>query len=333
MSKNEKSKSDFAALDAEIEKMNKMHGVGSIIGGNEIIPVSKTSSGSLALDIALGGGWAVGKFIELIGPESSGKTTTSIHALIEQQKAFPDKKVAIVDAEHALDIEYAKAIGLNSDMLLISQPDSGEQALDIIIALASSNQISAILVDSIAALTPKAEIEGDMEDNQMGLQARMISKGCRKIASIADKNKVTVFWTNQLRMKIGVMFGNPETTPGGVAMKFYAGQRLDLRKKEGTKDKNTNEVLNIEVSVKVIKNKYAPPFRKCTLHIGFGSGFDNTASVIDYAVTLGIIKASGSWFSYGETRLGQGRESVKALLQDNPELLEELESKIKAHIV
>ncbi|HEY3390911.1 MAG TPA: recombinase RecA, partial [Prolixibacteraceae bacterium] len=283
--------------------------------------------GSIALDLAMGiGGYPKGRVIEIFGPESSGKTTLAIHAIAESQKA--GGIAAIIDAEHAFDPTYAQKLGVNIDELLISQPDNGEQALEIADSLIRSGAIDIIVIDSVAALTPKAEIEGEMGDSKMGLQARLMSQALRKLTGSISKTKTCVIFINQLRDKIGVMFGNPETTTGGNALKFYASVRLDIRKIGQLKD--GEEVQGSHTRVKVVKNKVAPPFRKAEFDILYGEGISKVGEIIDLGVEINLIKKAGSWFSYGETKLGQGREGVKALLKDNPELMEELESKILA---
>ena len=282
-------------------------------------------TGSLALNAALGvGGYPKGRIIEIYGPESSGKTTLAIHAIAEAQKA--GGIAAFIDAEHAFDRFYAKKLGVDVDELLISQPDNGEQALEIADQLIRSSAIDIIVIDSVAALTPKAEIEGDMGDNKVGLQARLMSQALRKLTSTISKTNTTCIFINQLREKIGVMFGNPETTTGGNALKFYASVRLDIRRVTTLKDGDTP--IGNQVRVKIVKNKVAPPFRKAEFEITFGEGISHVGEIVDLGVELGIIKKSGSWFSYGETRLGQGRDAVKKIIKDNPDLADELEQKI-----
>ena len=318
------------ALQLTIEKIEKSYGKGSImrLGDKPVDDVAAISSGSITLDLALGiGGYPKGRVIEIFGPESSGKTTLAIHAIAEAQKQ--GGIAAIIDAEHAFDPGYATKLGVNINELLISQPDNGEQALEIADNLIRSGAIDIIVIDSVAALTPKAEIEGEMGDSKMGLQARLMSQALRKLTANISKTKTCCIFINQLREKIGVMFGNPETTTGGNALKFYASVRLDIRKIGQLKD--GEEVQGNHCRVKVVKNKIAPPFRKAEFDIIFGEGISKTGEIIDLGVELNIIKKSGSWFSYGETKLGQGRESVKALLIDNPELSEEIEKKIIAN--
>ncbi len=318
------------ALQLTMDKIEKSYGKGSImrLGDRPVDDVAAISSGSIALDLALGiGGYPKGRVIEIFGPESSGKTTLAIHAIAEAQKQ--GGIAAIIDAEHAFDPGYATKLGVNINELLISQPDNGEQALEIADNLIRSGAIDIIVIDSVAALTPKAEIEGEMGDSKMGLQARLMSQALRKLTASISKTKTCCIFINQLREKIGVMFGNPETTTGGNALKFYASVRLDIRKIGQLKD--GEEVQGNHTRVKVVKNKIAPPFRKAEFDIIFGEGISKTGEIIDLGVELNIVKKSGSWFSYGETKLGQGRESVKALLIDNPELSEEIEKKIIAN--
>ena len=325
--KNQMNKEKLKALQLTMDKIEKSYGKGSIMrmGDRAVEDVPAISSGSIALDVALGvGGYPKGRVIEIFGPESSGKTTLAIHAIAEAQKA--GGIAAIVDAEHAFDPYYAKKLGVNIDELLISQPDSGEQALEITDNLIRSGAIDIIVIDSVAALTPKAELEGEMGDSKMGLQARLMSQALRKLTANINKTKTCCIFINQLREKIGVMFGNPETTTGGNALKFYASVRLDIRKIGQIKD--GEEVQGNNVRVKVVKNKVAPPFRKAEFDIFYGEGISKSGEIIDLGVNYNIIKKSGSWFSYGDTKLGQGRESVRSLIIDNPELAHELETKI-----
>lgn len=310
-----------------MSKIEKDFGRGSVmkLGDEQIEDVEVIPTGSLALNAALGvGGYPKGRIIEIYGPESSGKTTLAIHAIAEAQKR--GGIAAFIDAEHAFDRFYAKKLGVDVDELLISQPDNGEQALEIADQLIRSSAIDIIVIDSVAALTPKAEIEGDMGDNKVGLQARLMSQALRKLTSTISKTNTTCIFINQLREKIGVMFGNPETTTGGNALKFYASVRLDIRRVTTLKDGDTP--IGNQVRVKIVKNKVAPPFRKAEFEITFGEGISHVGEIVDLGVELGIIKKSGSWFSYGESRLGQGRDAVKKIIKDNPELSEELEGKI-----
>ena len=315
------------ALQLAMEKIEKEYGKGTIMkmGEENIEDVSVISSGSIGLNLALGvGGYPRGRIIEIYGPESSGKTTLAIHAIAEAQKA--GCIAAIIDAEHAFDRFYAEKLGVDIDNLLISQPDSGEQALEVADQLIRSSAIDIIVIDSVAALTPKAELEGDMGDNKVGLQARLMSQALRKLTASINKTNTTCIFINQLREKIGVMFGSPETTTGGNALKFYASVRLDIRKSTSIKD--GDNVLGNQTKVKVVKNKVAPPFRKAEFDIMFGEGISLAGEIIDLGVEAGVIKKSGAWFSYNDTKLGQGRDAAKRLIQDNPELLEELRDKI-----
>jgi len=319
------------ALQAAMEKIEKDFGKGSIMrmGDEQVVNVDVIPTGSIGLDAALGvGGYPRGRIIEIYGPESSGKTTLAIHAIAETQKI--GGTAAFIDAEHAFDRFYAEKLGVNISDLLISQPDNGEQALEIAEQLIRSSAIDIIVIDSVAALTPKKEIEGDMGDSAVGLQARLMSQALRKLTSTIAKTNTTCIFINQLREKIGVMFGNPETTTGGNALKFYASVRIDVRKSTPVKD--GEEILGNLTKVKVVKNKVAPPFRRCEFDIIFGEGISKLGEIIDLGVEYGIIKKSGSWFSYGESKLAQGRDGVKTLLKDNPELCEELEAKIKQAI-
>lgn len=320
---NEKLK----ALQAAMANIEKNFGKGSIMkmGDESIEAVEVIPSGSIGLNAALGvGGYPKGRIIEIYGPESSGKTTLAIHAIAEAQKA--GGIAAMIDAEHAFDRFYAAKLGVDIDNLLISQPDNGEQALEIADQLIRSSAIDIIVIDSVAALTPKAEIEGDMGDNKVGLQARLMSQALRKLTSTINKTNTTCIFINQLREKIGVMFGNPETTTGGNALKFYASVRLDIRPSSPIKDGET--VLGKQTKVKVVKNKVAPPFRKAEFDIMFGEGISRAGEILDLGTDFGIIKKSGSWFSYNDSKLGQGRDACKQIIQDNPELAEELEALI-----
>lgn len=315
------------ALQAAMDKIEKTFGKGSIMkmGDDHVQEVEVIPSGSIALNAALGvGGYPKGRIIEIYGPESSGKTTLAIHAIAEAQKA--GGIAAFIDAEHAFDRFYAAKLGVDIDNLWISQPDNGEQALEIAEQLIRSSAIDIIVIDSVAALTPKAEIEGEMGDNRVGLQARLMSQALRKLTSAISKTNTTCIFINQLREKIGVMFGNPETTTGGNALKFYASVRLDIRK--GSPIKDGEDVIGNQTRVKVVKNKVAPPFRKAEFDIMFGEGISRSGEIIDLGAELGIIKKSGSWYSYNDTKLGQGRDAAKQCIQDNPELAEELETLI-----
>ena len=317
------------ALQAAMDKIEKNFGKGSImkLGDENVQQVEVIPTGSIALNAALGvGGYPKGRIIEIYGPESSGKTTLAIHAIAEAQKA--GGIAAFIDAEHAFDRFYASKLGVDVDNLWISQPDNGEQALEIAEQLIRSSAIDIIVIDSVAALTPKAEIEGDMGDNKVGLQARLMSQALRKLTSTISKTNTTCIFINQLREKIGVMFGNPETTTGGNALKFYASVRLDIRR--ATQLKDGEEVIGNQTRVKVVKNKVAPPFRKAEFDIMFGEGISRAGEIIDLGAELGIIKKSGSWYSYNDTKLGQGRDASKQVIQDNPELAEELEGLIFA---
>lgn len=315
------------ALQAAIAKIDKDFGKGSVmkLGDEHVENVDVISTGSIGLNVALGvGGYPKGRIIEIYGPESSGKTTLAIHAIAEAQKA--GGIAAFIDAEHAFDRFYAEKLGVDVENLWISQPDNGEQALQIADQLISSAAVDIVVIDSVAALTPKKEIEGDMGDSAVGLQARLMSQALRKLTSTISKTNTTCIFINQLREKIGVMFGNPETTTGGNALKFYASVRLDIRKISSIKD--GDNVLGNQVRVKVVKNKVAPPFRKAEFEITFGEGISKIGELVDLGVYYGIIQKSGSWFSYGESRLAQGRDATKALLADNQELCEEIEAKI-----
>ena len=316
------------ALQLTLDKLEKSYGKGTImkLGDTAIEAIEVISTGSIGLDIALGvGGLPKGRVIEIYGPESSGKTTLAIHAIAEAQKK--GGIAAFIDAEHAFDRFYAQKLGVDVENLLISQPDNGEQALEIADNLIRSGAIDILVIDSVAALVPKAEIEGEMGDSKMGLQARLMSQALRKLTGTISKTGCCCIFINQLREKIGVMFGNPETTTGGNALKFYASVRLDIRRISQIKD--TDEVSGNRVKVKIVKNKVAPPFRIAEFDIMFGEGISKAGEIIDLGVEHNIIKKAGSWFSYGETRLGQGRDAVKQLIMDNPELMEELEGKIK----
>ncbi len=326
--RKEINKEKLKALQSTIDKIEKDFGKGSImrLGDKAVSEVPVISSGSIALDMALGvGGYPRGRVVEIYGPESSGKTTLAIHAIAEAQKQ--GGIAAIIDAEHAFDRSYAEKLGVDVENLLFAQPDNGEQALEIADNLIRSGSIDIIVIDSVAALTPKAEIEGDMGENKMGLQARLMSQALRKLTATISKTNTCCIFINQLRDKIGVMFGNPETTTGGNALKFYASVRVDIRKLNQLKE--GEESTGNRVRVKIVKNKIAPPFRKAEFDIIFGEGISKTGEIIDLGVELNIIKKSGSWFSYGDTKLGQGREAVRQLLLDNLELLNEIETKIR----
>ncbi|MDN3723229.1 recombinase RecA [Aequorivita sp. SDUM287046] len=317
------------ALKLTLDKLDKTYGKGTVMkmGDSAVEDVDVIPTGSLGLDVALGvGGYPRGRVIEIYGPESSGKTTLTLHAIAEAQKK--GGIAAFIDAEHAFDRSYAEKLGVDIENLIISQPDNGEQALEIADNLIRSGAIDIVIIDSVAALTPKSEIEGEMGDSKMGLHARLMSQALRKLTGSISKTKCTVIFINQLREKIGVMFGNPETTTGGNALKFYASVRLDIRRSTQIKDTDSNATGN-KTRVKVVKNKVAPPFKQAEFDIMYGEGISKVGEVIDLGVDFEIIKKAGSWFSYDDTKLGQGRDAVKALLLDNPELMDELEKKIK----
>jgi len=321
--------SKLKALNLTLDKLDKAYGKGTVMRMSDapVIDVEVISSGSLGLDIALGvGGYPRGRVVEIYGPESSGKTTLTLHAIAETQKA--GGIAAFIDAEHAFDRFYAQNLGVDIDNLIISQPDNGEQALEIADNLVRSGAIDMVVIDSVAALTPKSEIEGEMGDSKMGLHARLMSQALRKLTGSISKTNCTMIFINQLREKIGVMFGNPETTTGGNALKFYASVRLDIRRSTQIKDSDGN-VLGNKTRVKVVKNKVAPPFRLAEFDIMYGQGVSKVGEILDVAVEHEIVKKSGSWFSYADTKLGQGRDAVKQMIKDNPELMDELEEKIR----
>ncbi|MDI1317625.1 recombinase RecA [Flavobacterium sp.] len=316
------------ALQLTLDKLDKVYGKGTVMkmGDKAVEEVEIIPSGSLGLDLALGvNGYPRGRVIEIYGPESSGKTTLTLHAIAEAQKA--GGIAAFIDAEHAFDRNYAQKLGVDIENLIISQPDNGEQALEIAENLIRSGAIDIVVIDSVAALTPKSEIEGEMGDSKMGLHARLMSQALRKLTGTISKTNCTVFFINQLREKIGVMFGNPETTTGGNALKFYASIRLDIRRSSQIKD--GENVIGNRTKVKVVKNKVAPPFKTAEFDIMYGEGVSKTGEILDLAVEFEIIRKAGSWFSYGDTKLGQGRDAVKVLIKDNPEMADELEQKIK----
>lgn len=318
------------ALGLAMDQITKQFGDGSImkLGEHQKVDVELIPSGSLSLDIALGGGYPKGRIIEIYGPESSGKTTLTLHAIAEIQKS--GGTAAFIDAEHALDPSYAKKLGVDTENLLVSQPDNGEQALEIVETLVRSNAVDLIVVDSVAALTPQAEIEGDMGDSHMGLQARLMSQALRKLTGVINKSKATVIFINQIRMKIGVMFGNPETTTGGNALKFYASVRADIRRigqiKEG------ENIIGNRTKVKIVKNKIAPPFRVAEFDIMYNEGISRTGDVLDLAVLHGVVGKSGAWFDYNDAKIGQGREQTKKYLKENPEVLAEIEQKVREKV-
>ncbi|WP_010230830.1 recombinase RecA [Gillisia marina] len=328
MSNEKEKEAKLKALKLTLDKMDKTYGKGTVMKMSDqaVLDVEAISTGSLGLNVALGvGGYPRGRVIEIYGPESSGKTTLTLHAIAEAQKA--GGIAAFIDAEHAFDRTYAGNLGVDIENLIISQPDNGEQALEITDNLIRSGAIDIIVIDSVAALTPKSEIEGEMGDSKMGLHARLMSQALRKLTASISKTNCTVIFINQLREKIGVMFGNPETTTGGNALKFYASVRLDIRRSTQIKDSNSN-VMGNKTRVKVVKNKVAPPFRMAEFDIMYGEGISKIGEIIDIGVDYEIIKKSGSWFSYEDTKLGQGRDAVKAILKDNPDLMDELEEKI-----
>lgn len=318
------------ALGLAQEQINKQFGDGAIrrLGDTQTVDVELVSSGSLSLDLALGGGYPKGRIIEVYGPESSGKTTLTLHAIAEIQKQ--GGTAAFIDAEHALDPAYARKLGVDTDNLLVSQPDNGEQALEIAETLVRSSAVDLVVVDSVAALVPQAEIDGDMGDSHMGLQARLMSQALRKLTGIINKSKTTVIFINQIRMKIGVMFGNPETTTGGNALKFYASVRLDIRRTGQIKE--GEEIIGNRTKVKVVKNKIAPPFRVAEFDIMYNEGISRAGDVLDLAVQHGIVGKAGAWFDYNDAKIGQGRDTAKKYLQENPKVLEEIEKKVRAKV-
>ena len=326
--KEEKNKDKI--LDSVLADIEKQFGTGSImkLGSEKHIEIEVTSSGSVALDVALGvGGFPKGRIIEIYGPESSGKTTIALEAIASAQKQ--GGRAAFIDAEHALDPIYARTLGVNIDELLLSQPDTGEQALEICEALVRSEAIDIIVIDSVAALVPQAEIDGEMGDSHIGLQARLMSQALRKLSGVMNKTKTTAIFINQLREKVGVMFGNPETTPGGRALKFYSTMRLDIRK--GEQIKTGDQIKGNKTNIKVVKNKVAPPFKIATVDIMYGEGISKEGEIIDLASNLGIIEKSGAWYAYNENKIGQGKENVKNYLKDNPDTFNEINDKVRTH--
>ena len=324
------SEGKLKALGLAQEQINKQFGDGAIrrLGDTTTVDVELVSSGSLSLDIALGGGYPKGRILEIYGPESSGKTTLALHAIAEIQKN--GGTAAFIDAEHALDPAYARRLGVDTDNLLVSQPDNGEQALEIVETLVRSNAVDLVVIDSVAALVPQAEIDGDMGDSHMGLQARLMSQALRKLTGIINKSHTTVIFINQIRMKIGVMFGNPETTTGGNALKFYASVRLDIRRTGQIK--SGEEIVGNRTKVKVVKNKIAPPFRIAEFDIMYNEGIRKTGDVLDLAVLHNIVGKAGAWFDYKEAKIGQGREASKVYLKENPDVLAEIEAKVRAKV-
>jgi len=317
-----------AALEEALRAIEKMYGKGSVmkLGERPATDIDTIPSGSIALDLALGvGGYPKGRIVEIYGPESSGKTTLALHAIAEAQAR--GGRAAFVDAEHAIDPDYAKRLGVNIDELILSQPDNGEQALEIVEMLAHSAAIDVIIVDSVAALVPQAELDGVMADNQVGLQARLMSKAMRKLAGVLNKSSCTVIFINQLREKVGISYGNPEVTSGGRALKFYATVRIDIRRSEAIK--LGDQIVGNSVNIKIVKNKGAPPFKSCHVDLIYGEGFSKTGEVLDLATDMGLIKKMGSWYEIDGTRMGQGRETAKQFLKDNPQIVEELTVKIK----
>jgi len=324
------SEAKLKALGLAQEQINKQFGDGAIrrLGDTKTVDVELISSGALSLDLALGGGYPKGRIVEIYGPESSGKTTLTLHAIAEIQKK--GGTAAFVDAEHALDPAYARRLGVDTDNLLVAQPDNGEQALEIVETLVRSNAVDLVVVDSVAALVPQAEIEGEMGDSHMGLQARLMSQALRKLTGIINKSKTIVIFINQIRMKIGVMFGNPETTTGGNALKFYASVRMDIRRTGQIKA--GEEIIGNRTKVKIVKNKIAPPFRAAEFDIMYNEGISRTGDVLDLAVLHGIVGKSGAWFDYADGKIGQGREASKQYLTDNPKVLDEIEAKVRTKV-
>ncbi|MFA5480769.1 MAG: recombinase RecA [Bacilli bacterium] len=326
------SKEKMAALDDALKAIEKTYGKGAVmrLGERPHVEVDAIPSGSILLDVALGvGGYPKGRIIEIFGPESSGKTTLALHAIAEAQKQ--GGRAAFVDAEHSIDPIYARNLGVNIDDLILSQPDSGEQALEIVEMLASSGAIDIIVVDSVAALVPQAELDGLMADNQVGLQARLMSKAMRKLAGVLNKSSCTIIFINQLREKVGIVYGNPETTSGGRALKFYASVRVDIRRSEAIKD--GNDIVGNTVNIKVVKNKVAPPFKSCKVDIIYGRGISKEGEVLDMSIEIGLIKKSGSWYEYNGERIGQGRETAKEFLHKNQNVLDELAKRLKTSVV
>lgn len=328
--KSTTSEGKLKALGLAMDQITNQFGAGSImkLGDAHKVDVELISSGALSLDLALGGGYPKGRILEIYGPESSGKTTLTLHAIAEVQKA--GGTAAFIDAEHALDPAYARRLGVDTDNLLVSQPDNGEQALEIAETLVRSNAVDLVVVDSVAALVPQAEIDGDMGDSHMGLQARLMSQALRKLTGIINKSKTTVIFINQIRMKIGVMFGNPETTTGGNALKFYASVRMDIRRTGQIKE--GEDIVGNRTKVKIVKNKIAPPFRVAEFDIMYNEGISLTGDVLDLAVIHGIVGKSGAWFDYNDAKIGQGREATKKYLKENPEVLAEIDKKVRAKV-
>ena len=330
MNKSKDVKNTDKALEQVLKDIEKQFGTGAImkLGADDHIKIDVTSSGSIALDVALGvGGFPKGRIIEIYGPESSGKTTIALHAIAETQKA--GGRAAFIDAEHALDPVYAKSLGVDINELLLSQPDTGEQALEICDALVKSEAIDLVVIDSVAALVPQAEIDGEMGDSHVGLQARLMSQALRKLSGTLNKTNTTAIFINQLREKVGVMFGNPETTPGGRALKFYSSVRLDIRR--GEQIKQGEQVLGNKTNIKVVKNKVAPPFRTATVDIMYGEGISHVGELVDIGSEIGVVDKSGAWYAYNGEKIGQGKENVKAFLKVNPDIASEIEDKIYEH--